>query len=191
MPSTKDSKICKAVVGRWSFYGLLALSLITVVSGPTAGLVFAQDQAPQAASPQEDEAGSDVLKSRVLQLPKGSYVEVRLAGGQRVEGRLGDVVAEGFMLQTVSSNRLTDRLVRFEEMQSVAPLGDAQPRGPTVELTVDHGKVTVGLVGAGVNVDLTLNTPAKMPKDVVAHVSLPLKTLEKAVHTEPAGHAEQ
>jgi hypothetical protein len=182
-----NSKIRKTGLGGFWFRKSVALPLIIALAGAIAGTASPQDQPPPASSAQQEEATGDVQKTRVLQLPKGSYVEVLLNDGQTVEGRLGDVVGEGFMLQTVSNNRLADRLVRFEEMQSVASPGGPEPRGDTVELTLDHGKVTVGLVGRGISLDLTLYTPAKIVQNVAAHATLPVKLPEKSRHSDRGG----
>jgi hypothetical protein len=176
MPLTRNFEIRRTGLGRSTLHGVLALTMIAGVAGRTAGMAFAQDRQPPDASALGDEASSDVLKSRVLQLPKGSYVEVRLTDGRKIEGRLGDVVNEGFMLQTVSKNRLTDRLVRFEEMQSVTPFGGSQPRAGTLELTVVHGKLILGLAAGGVTVGLTFDTPPKVANNVAAHVSVTRKS---------------
>jgi hypothetical protein len=172
MSSTVNSRFCRKCFIRSSFGGVLALILFIVAAGQTAEIAFAQGQRPSVASAQEDEGSSDVLKTRVLQLPKGSYVEVRLTGGRKIEGRLGDVVAEGFMLQAVSKNRLTDRLVRFEEMQTVTPLGGFQPGGGAVELTLDQGNLVVGVATGGVNLSVTVRTPPKVANNVAAHVTV-------------------
>lgn len=176
MPPKRNFEVRSTGLGRSTLHGVLALTLIAGVAGQTAGMAFAQDRQPPDASVQGDEASSDVLKSRVLQLPKGSYVKVRLTDGQKIEGRLGDAVVEGFMLQTVSKNKLTDRLVRFEEMQSVTPFGGSQPRAGTVELTLDHGKVILGLGAGGVTVGLTFDTPPKVADHVAAHVAVTRKS---------------
>ena len=176
MPPTRNFEIRRTGSGRSTLHRVLALTLIAGVAGQTAGMALAQDRQRPDASAQGDDASSDVLKSRVLQLPKGSYVEVRLADGQKIEGRLGDVVEEGFMLQTVSKNKLTDRLVRFEEMQSVTPFGGSLPRAGTVELTLDHGKVILGLAAGGVTLGLTFDPPPKVANHVAAHVTVTRKS---------------
>ena len=151
---------------RWHFAVILALTLFAV-AGRTAATAYAQEE-PTAV--REDD--SDRAKSRVLGIPKGSYVEVQMADGREIEGLLGDVVADGFMLQTVRKNRLTNRKIRFEEMQSVTPQGRQSSRGGNVELTLDHGNMVVGVETHGVNIDLVFRTPPKVARNLAAHVKV-------------------
>jgi hypothetical protein len=150
---------------RWSFAVILALSLFAAAR--TAANAYAQEE-PRVA--REDD--SDRAKSRVLGIPRGSYVEVQMANGREIEGLLGDVEADGFMLQTVRKDRLTNRKVRFEEMQSVAPRGGMPSHGGNVELTLDHGNMVVGVATHGVNVDLVFRTPPKVARNLAAHVTV-------------------
>jgi hypothetical protein len=104
---TRNVEIRRTGSARSRLYWVPALALIVGIAAQITGTAFAQDRKPQVdPSAQADEASSDILKSRVLQLPKSSYVEVSLTDGQKIEGRLGDVVEEGFRLQTVSKNKL-------------------------------------------------------------------------------------
>lgn len=151
---------------RWPIAVILALSLLAAAR--TTSTAYAQEEPTNA---REDDAG-DQAKTRVLEIPKGSYVEVQMANGREVEGLLGDVQADGFMLQTVRKNRLTNRLVRFEEMQSVAPRGGLPSRGGNVELTLDHGNMVVGVATSGVNVNLVFRTPPKVARNLAAHVTV-------------------
>lgn len=150
---------------RWLFLLILTLSLFA--AGRPAAIAYAQEE-PTVA--REDEG--DQTKSRVLEIPRGSYVVVHLANGREVEGLLGDVVADGFMLQTVQKNRLTTSRVRFEEMQSVSPRGGLPSRGGNVELTLDHGNMVVGVATSGVNVNLVFRTPPKVARNLAAHVTV-------------------
>jgi len=176
MPITRNIETRRTGSARSRLHWVPALALIVGIAAQITGTAFAQDRQPLVdASAQADEASSDILKSRVLQLPKGSYVEVRLTDGQKIEGRLGELVEEGFRLQTVSKNKLRNSLVRFEEMQSVAPLGGSEPRGGTLELTLDQGKLIVGLASGGVTVGVTFDTPPKIANKLAAHVTVARK----------------
>ncbi len=167
MPLTENLKFHRKL-GYVSFAGVL---LFTALAGPAAAIALAQRE-PTVAPAQEDQAAGDVAKSRVLQIPKGSYVEVHMTDGRTIEGLLGDVVTQGFMLQTVRNNRLTNRMVRFEEMESVTPPAGPQSRGGTLELTLDRGNMVVGLATAGVNFDVTFRTPPKVANNLAGHVTI-------------------
>ncbi len=154
-----------------TFAGGLAFALLAVLTGPAAGIALAQ-QEPTIAPAQDYQATADVAKTRVLQIPKGSYVEVHMTDGRTIEGLLGDVVARGFMLQTVRKNRLTNQLVRFEDMESVTPPAGPQPRNGKLELTLDRGNMVVGLSTGGVDLDVTFRTPPKVANNLAAHVTV-------------------
>ncbi len=170
MPLTGNVSIDRKHLGCLTFAGVLAFGVLVALSGPTAAIALAQEQ--PAVAPQEDQAAGDLAKTRVLQIPKGSYVEVHLTDGRTIEGLLGDVVTQGFMLQTVRKNRLTNRLVRFEEMESVTPPAGPQARGGALELTLDRGNMVVGLATHGVNLDITFRTPPKVANNLAAHVTV-------------------
>ena len=167
MPLTENLKFHQRV-GCMSFAGVL---LFTALAGPAAAIALAQEQ-PTVAPPQEDQAAGDVVKSRVLQIPKGSYVEVHMTDGRTIEGLLGDVLTQGFTLQTVRNNRLTNRMVRFEEMESVTPPAASQSRRGTLELTLDRGNMVVGLETGGVNFDVTFRTPPKVANNLAGHITI-------------------
>lgn len=46
-----------------------------------------------------------------------------------MRGRLGELREGGFMLRTVSHNRLIKRLVQFEEVESIRPVDNLETRG--------------------------------------------------------------
>jgi hypothetical protein len=167
MPLTKYVGIHQKA-GRVSFAAIL---LFIALAGPAVAIAHAQEQ-PTVASAQDDQGAADAAKSRVLQVPKGSYVEVHMTDGRTLEGLMGDVETQGFMLQTVRKNRLTNRMVRFEEMESVTPPAGSQPRGGTLELTLDRGNMVVGLETGGVNLDVTFRTPPKVANNLAAHVTI-------------------
>ena len=49
-------------------------------------------------------AASDAVKSQVLRIRPGSFAEIRLAGREKLEGQVGDLCDDGFVLRTVSDN---------------------------------------------------------------------------------------
>ena len=96
----------------------LCLILASVLFGYTTleARVGASDAVPpgQAASELKP-----TLKERVIQIPAGSQVEVRLLNKERFRGRLGDVSDEGFTVQIAQGNRIDTRKVAFGEVKSV------------------------------------------------------------------------
>lgn len=106
----------------------LLLAVAAMVTVQAATTAFSQEEMPPSPSTQQSTAPVDDMKLRVLQIPQGAFVEVRLIRARLLQGQLGDVVDEGFMLRTISHNRLVNRQVGFEELQSVRPLDNPKTR---------------------------------------------------------------
>jgi hypothetical protein len=172
MPLMRKPQNRRTSSGGCCFSRFLSLSLLAVVGCLAVRTVFARGPEPNRASAREQEAAADVRKSRVLRLATGTYVEVRLTDGQKIEGRLGDLVEDGFMLQTVNENKLTERLVRFEELQSVKPVGDTSGHNGSVDISFDQGKVILELAAGGVALGLTVDTDTQDGKKKITHVTL-------------------
>jgi len=131
---------------------LFVLALVAMVAVQTAATAFSQEEVPPSPPPQQSTAPSDPMKSQVLQIPRGSFVEVRLMSGEKFQGRLGDVRDEGFMLRTVSNNRLVDFQVRFEVLRSVRPVSNPKTRDQAFDKNFRRSRQIMGLVVAGVTV---------------------------------------
>jgi hypothetical protein len=94
----------------------------------TASTAFSQEGVPPSSSAQQGTAPGDDMKSKVLDIPPGAFVEVRLISGVMLQGQLGDVVDEGFVLRTVRNNRVANLLMRFGELRSVRAISNPYPR---------------------------------------------------------------
>lgn len=128
---------------------LLVISLVLMVTTQTA--VKAQSRESDAAGPsvQQNSARGDAMKSQVLQIPEGAFVEVRLTNREKLRGQLGELRDEGFVLRTVANNRLTARFVQFEELHSLRALGGAQSRDETLDKALRRSRLIMGLVIGG------------------------------------------
>jgi len=69
-------------------------------------------------SPREETANKPTLQQRVLEVPSGTMVEVRLLSKQRLRGRLGDVGSDGFNLQTAQGSTISTQRVAFTDVKS-------------------------------------------------------------------------
>jgi hypothetical protein len=75
---------------------------------------------PGAASPTQAESkAKPTFKERILEIPPGSMIEVRLVTKEKVRGRLGEVSNEGFSLQTAKGNNIETRKIAFEDLKSI------------------------------------------------------------------------
>lgn len=152
MKLTRNIRIHKMGAGHMFPRRLLVLALVAMVAVQTAATAFSQEEVPPSPPPQQSTAPSDPQKSQVLQIPRGSFVEVRLISGEKLRGRLGDTLDVGFMLRTVSKNRLVDVQVRFEELRSVRPVSNAKTQDQALDKNLRRTRQIMGIVAAGVSV---------------------------------------
>ena len=64
---------------------------------------------------------SKSAKTRVLAVPVGPFVDVRLNGNEKIRGRMGEVSDEGFVIQTVQGGKVENRKIAFTDL--VAGIG--------------------------------------------------------------------
>ena len=78
------------------------------------------------------------LQERLLEVPQGTMIEVRLHNMQKLRGRLGEMSSEGFNLQTAQGSKVETQKLSFADVKSFKK--------------VDGKKAakTVGWVGIGV-----------------------------------------
>jgi hypothetical protein len=82
--------------------------------------ISAKAAAPEASPPQKtSDSGQATLKERVLEIPAGTMVEVRLTNREKLRGRLGEISDDGFNLQTAKRDKIETRKIAFDELKSV------------------------------------------------------------------------
>jgi hypothetical protein len=84
------------------------------------------------------------LKERILEVPPGSMIEVRLLNKQRMRGRLGDLTNEGFSLTTAQGEKIETQKVSFSDVKSFKKV-----EGATTGKALSKGLLW-GLAGIGV-----------------------------------------
>src|SRR5215813_4277255 len=72
-----------------------------------------------ACPPAPGQQSAADLKKKVLELPAGSLVEVRLVDKSKLRGRLGSVSDTGFDLQTIQRNTVETQQIGFDRLQSI------------------------------------------------------------------------
>jgi hypothetical protein len=105
-------------IGNHRFADAVCLVLATILFGCT--ILEARAGVPGAAT--RAQTGSEqkpTVKERILEIPPGTMVEVRLLNKQKLRGRLGEVTDEGFSLQTAQGNRIDTKKVAFSDLKSV------------------------------------------------------------------------
>ena len=78
-----------------------------------------------ATSPAQAEA-KPTFKERILEIPPGTMIEVRLLSKEKLRGRLGEVSDEGFALQTAKGNKIETRKIAFEDLKSLSKVEGAK-----------------------------------------------------------------
>ena len=59
------------------------------------------------------------IKEQAVTVSAGSSVEVKLLNGQKLRGRMGEVSATGFVLQSVNGDKAVNRTISFDEAGSI------------------------------------------------------------------------
>ena len=94
---------------------MLSLVLLTVMVHHPA--VAGGNAAP---SPNPGDSSLEAkLKARVLDIPAGAAIEVRLGKGEKIVGTIGEVSSESFTVESVGGDASMRREVSFGELRSV------------------------------------------------------------------------
>jgi hypothetical protein len=121
---------------------IICLVLVTMLFGTTT--LEARVDAAGAVPP--GQAGTErklTLKERILEVPPGTMIEVRLLNKQKIRGRLGELTDEGFSLTTAQGEKIETQKVAFTDLKSFKKVED------TAGKKVGTG-VLYGLAGIGV-----------------------------------------
>jgi hypothetical protein len=121
----------------------ILLILISVLFGNSVLEARVGASARGASLPQETTKEA-TLQERIMEIPHGSMIEVRLMNKQKVRGRLVEVTNEGFSLQTAQGNKIETQKIAFSDVKSVKNV-----EGETTGRKFSRGLV-YGLAGIGV-----------------------------------------
>jgi len=96
----------------------ICLLLATIVFGQS--LLEAKAGAWIAArARQEQTQGKPTLKERILEVPPGTMIDVRLLNKTKLRGKLGEITDEGFSLQTAQGNKIEKQQIAFTDVKSI------------------------------------------------------------------------
>ncbi|HZO98853.1 MAG TPA: hypothetical protein VFD30_01020 [Terriglobia bacterium] len=90
----------------------------------------------------EQDTKKPTLQERILEVQSGTMIEVKLINKHKLRGRLGEVMDDGFALQTAQGNKIETQRLAFTDVKSFK-----QVQGGTGE-KVSKGLI-YGLAGAG------------------------------------------
>src|SRR5271157_3412 len=121
----------------------ILLILISVLFGNSVLEARVGASATGASLPQET-TKKPTVQERIMEIPPGTMVEVRLMDKHKVRGRLGEVTNEGFSLQTAQGNKVETQKIAFTEVKSLKKV-----EGETTGKKVGKGLI-YGLAAAGI-----------------------------------------
>ncbi|HET7842094.1 MAG TPA: hypothetical protein VFM21_10835 [Terriglobia bacterium] len=94
-----------------------ALCLVLVAVFFSATMMEARAGATVPGAPEESKA-KPTLKERIIEVPPGTMIEVKLLNKQKIRGRLGELTDEGFSLTTAQGEKITTQKIAFTEVKS-------------------------------------------------------------------------
>ena len=98
--------------------------------------------APVASAQQAKLPNDRALKAKLIEIPTGSVIVVKMNNKEKLRGKLGTITDAGFDVQTVREGKIESLTLTYGSVKSV----DRQGKGMSTA-----GKVTLGaLAGAGV-----------------------------------------
>jgi hypothetical protein len=130
---------------------LIALILVYALFGTTV-LEARIGVSASGGFPTEETTKKPTVQERILEVPNGSIIEVRLMNKQKIRGKLGEVTSEGFSLQTAQGTKVETQKFAFTEVKSfkqVSGTGTKAGHGLVYALA-GIGVVAVVLVIVGV-----------------------------------------
>ena len=126
------------------FRKAVAVALATLFLAPS--VLSAAGGKPGRPRPELTNKESTV-RERVLNIPAGAIVVVRLRNKEKVKGRMGDVTDETFTVQTAKGNEIEKRTVSFDEVRSIKT---ASTTGHKVGLGLGIAGVGIGATALGI-----------------------------------------
>lgn len=97
---------------------MICLVLATMIFGQSVlEARVSASAAPRAG--EEQTQPKPTLKERLLEVPPGTMIEVRLLNKKKVRGRLGELTDQGFSLQIAQGNKIETQQVAFTDVKSV------------------------------------------------------------------------
>lgn len=89
----------------------------------------AKARVPGATSPAQAES-KPTIEERILEIPPGTMIKVRLLTKEKLRGRLGEITDEGFAVQTAKGNKIETRKIAFQNVKSISKV-EAHKAGKT------------------------------------------------------------
>ena len=97
----------------------------------------------QTAAPAKSGGAKSRVAEKVLQIPDGTQIEVKLRNKDTLIGRLGPVSQESFRIEYARGEKVIDREVPFDQVKSVKKASGAVATGPPLKRTVQQQVVEI------------------------------------------------
>jgi hypothetical protein len=135
--------------GHYASRNTVCLILTTLLFG--CSILDARDGVRRAvSSAQAGRRGEPTLKERLLEIPSGTMIEVRLLNNQKIRGWPGGITDEGFSLTTVQGDKTTSQKVAFTEVKSFKQLEYGKRRHTLIWLLAGVAALTAMLIIWGI-----------------------------------------
>ena len=95
---------------------------------------------------QRSTAQKPTLKERVLEVPPGTMIQVRLLDKQKIRGRLGEITDEAFSVQTAEGNKVETRKIAFADVKSFKQVKGGKAGRAVVYALAGIGAFLTGVV---------------------------------------------
>jgi preprotein translocase subunit SecF len=123
---------------------MILLILISVLFGNS--VLEARGGAPATgASLPEETTKKATMQERIMEIPPGTIVEVRLMNKHTFRGRLGEVTNEGFSLQTAQGNKVETQKIAFTEVKTLKKI-DGETTGKKFSRGIIYGLAGIGVL---------------------------------------------
>lgn len=106
---------------------VICLIVATAILGATT-LDARENGASAVPSGKASAEQTSTVKERLLEVPPGSMIEVRLLNKKKIRGKLGQINNEGFNLTAVEQGKIVTRKIAFSEMKSFKQVESAKTK---------------------------------------------------------------
>ncbi len=86
------------------------------------------------------------MKERILEVPPGTMIEVRLLNKEKIRGRLGELTDEGFSLTTAQGEKIEAKKVAFTDLKSFKKVEGGQAGHVVLYALAGIGARFLGLI---------------------------------------------
>jgi hypothetical protein len=100
--------------------------------------------APSSGSEPAEQAPN--IKERLLEVPPGTMIQVRLLNKKKIRGKLGEIDNEGFNLRTVEGGKIVTQRIAFAELKSFKQVSSATSKAGHTVLYILAGLGAVMIV---------------------------------------------